>query len=217
MVNYHNIWYFNSFRKSSSNFRYLLGRYLLNSCRLLWARIYSASYVSHFCPNPFVNKRLSLLISQPLATQKPTEKCLRRANAVRWIWWNCMFSQKALSLSSSLSFFSCIIAILVFLVLFSYWFWWVWNRMMSDYKVEMINDGMQEFFVDFNGPKESNSSEPIYMIDLSTELCVSLIEFYVILMFSVVGSIHFWLGICVLVCWPFEVALGLGVTFVSHI
>lgn len=63
------------------------------------------------------------------------------------------------------SFFSCIIAILVFLVLFSYWFWWVWNRMMSDYKVEMINDGMQEFFVDFNGPKESNSSEPIYMID----------------------------------------------------
>ncbi|KAM5572418.1 hypothetical protein ABKV19_012466 [Rosa sericea] len=27
--------------------------------------------------------------------------------------------------------------------------------MMSDYKVEMINDGMQEFFVDFNGPKES--------------------------------------------------------------
>ena len=36
--------------------------------------------------------------------------------------------------------------------------------MMSDYKVEMINDGMQEFFVDFNGPKESNSSEPIYMI-----------------------------------------------------
>ncbi|XP_068308987.1 ubiquitin-conjugating enzyme E2-23 kDa-like isoform X2 [Pyrus communis] len=27
--------------------------------------------------------------------------------------------------------------------------------MMSDYKVEMINDGMQEFYVDFNGPKES--------------------------------------------------------------
>ena len=28
---------------------------------------------------------------------------------------------------------------------------------MSDYKVEMINDGMQEFYVDFHGPKESKS------------------------------------------------------------
>ena len=28
-------------------------------------------------------------------------------------------------------------------------------RMMSDYKVEMVNDGMQEFFVDFRGPNES--------------------------------------------------------------
>ncbi|RYR75385.1 hypothetical protein Ahy_A02g010038 [Arachis hypogaea] len=27
--------------------------------------------------------------------------------------------------------------------------------MMSDYKVEMINDGMQEFYVHFNGPNES--------------------------------------------------------------
>ncbi|KAF4386689.1 hypothetical protein F8388_006644 [Cannabis sativa] len=27
--------------------------------------------------------------------------------------------------------------------------------MMSDYKVEMINDGMQEFYVDFHGPSES--------------------------------------------------------------
>ncbi|RWW14609.1 hypothetical protein GW17_00021607 [Ensete ventricosum] len=27
--------------------------------------------------------------------------------------------------------------------------------MMSDYKVEMLNDGMQEFFVDFHGPNES--------------------------------------------------------------
>ncbi|KAG9145133.1 hypothetical protein Leryth_008926 [Lithospermum erythrorhizon] len=26
--------------------------------------------------------------------------------------------------------------------------------MMSDYKVEMINDGMQEFYVEFHGPKE---------------------------------------------------------------
>lgn len=28
--------------------------------------------------------------------------------------------------------------------------------MMTDYKVDMINDGMQEFHVQFNGPKESN-------------------------------------------------------------
>jgi ubiquitin-conjugating enzyme E2 H len=27
--------------------------------------------------------------------------------------------------------------------------------MMSDYKVEMVNDGMQEFYVEFHGPKES--------------------------------------------------------------
>ncbi|XP_002509830.2 ubiquitin-conjugating enzyme E2 4 [Ricinus communis] len=27
--------------------------------------------------------------------------------------------------------------------------------MMSDYKVEMVNDGMQEFYVEFNGPKDS--------------------------------------------------------------
>lgn len=27
--------------------------------------------------------------------------------------------------------------------------------MMSDYKVEMMNDGMQEFYVDFHGPKDS--------------------------------------------------------------
>lgn len=29
------------------------------------------------------------------------------------------------------------------------------NRMMSDYKVEMINDGIQEFYVHFQGPNES--------------------------------------------------------------
>ncbi|GAU19419.1 hypothetical protein TSUD_76630 [Trifolium subterraneum] len=27
--------------------------------------------------------------------------------------------------------------------------------MMTDYKVEIINDGMQEFFVEFHGPKDS--------------------------------------------------------------
>jgi hypothetical protein len=35
--------------------------------------------------------------------------------------------------------------------------------MMSDYKVEMINDGMQEFYVDFHGPSESKSSIPIHV------------------------------------------------------
>jgi len=30
--------------------------------------------------------------------------------------------------------------------------------MMSDYKVEMINDGMQEFYVHFHGPNESKFS-----------------------------------------------------------
>lgn len=30
-------------------------------------------------------------------------------------------------------------------------------RMMSDYKVEMINDGMQEFYVDFHGPTDSKN------------------------------------------------------------
>eukprot|EP00850_Spirogloea_muscicola_P023408 SM000354S13403 [mRNA] locus=s354:60134:61622:- [translate_table: standard] len=31
----------------------------------------------------------------------------------------------------------------------------VMKLMMSDYKVDMINDGMSEFHVEFNGPKES--------------------------------------------------------------
>ncbi|AQL09570.1 Ubiquitin-conjugating enzyme E2 4 [Zea mays] len=30
--------------------------------------------------------------------------------------------------------------------------------MMSDYKVEMVNDGMQEFFVEFRGPNEIKAS-----------------------------------------------------------
>lgn len=29
------------------------------------------------------------------------------------------------------------------------------SRMMSDYNVEMINDGLSEFNVEFHGPKES--------------------------------------------------------------
>jgi hypothetical protein len=29
--------------------------------------------------------------------------------------------------------------------------------MMSDYKVEMVSDGMKEFFAEFKGPAESNN------------------------------------------------------------
>jgi hypothetical protein len=38
----------------------------------------------------------------------------------------------------------------------------VFTRMMSDYKVEMMNDGMQEFYVDFHGPCDSKSLTPIF-------------------------------------------------------
>ena len=31
------------------------------------------------------------------------------------------------------------------------------TRMMSDYKVETINDGLNEFNVEFHGPKESTA------------------------------------------------------------
>lgn len=34
------------------------------------------------------------------------------------------------------------------------------SRMMSDYNVETINDGLNEFNVDFHGPKESTVSSP---------------------------------------------------------
>ncbi|XP_030502272.2 ubiquitin-conjugating enzyme E2 5 [Cannabis sativa] len=36
--------------------------------------------------------------------------------------------------------------------------------MMSDYKVEMISDGIQEFFVDFHGPKESPYEKGVWRI-----------------------------------------------------
>ncbi|KAK4275090.1 hypothetical protein QN277_018229 [Acacia crassicarpa] len=36
--------------------------------------------------------------------------------------------------------------------------------MMSDYKVEMINDGMQEFYVHFHGPKDSPYHEGVWKI-----------------------------------------------------
>jgi hypothetical protein len=58
--------------------------------------------------------------------------------------------------------------------------------MMSDYKVEMINDGMQEFYVEFNGPKESKqskSSVPIF----SFYCFLSLIQLFLKKMFFLVG------------------------------
>jgi hypothetical protein len=33
-------------------------------------------------------------------------------------------------------------------------------RMMSDYKVEMVNDGMSEFYVEFHGPRDSTLHLP---------------------------------------------------------
>lgn len=38
--------------------------------------------------------------------------------------------------------------------------------MMSDYKVEMINDGMHEFYVHFHGPTDSKSSSFFPKINL---------------------------------------------------
>ncbi|XP_051129196.1 ubiquitin-conjugating enzyme E2-23 kDa-like isoform X2 [Andrographis paniculata] len=36
--------------------------------------------------------------------------------------------------------------------------------MMTDYKVDMINDGMQEFYVEFHGPKESPYQEGVWKV-----------------------------------------------------
>ncbi|GMH09386.1 hypothetical protein Nepgr_011227 [Nepenthes gracilis] len=36
--------------------------------------------------------------------------------------------------------------------------------MMSDYRVEMINDGMQEFYVEFHGPNDSPYHEGVWRI-----------------------------------------------------
>ncbi|XP_058752132.1 ubiquitin-conjugating enzyme E2 4-like [Vicia villosa] len=40
----------------------------------------------------------------------------------------------------------------------------VMKLMMTDYKVETINDGMQEFFVEFHGPKDSIYQEGVWKI-----------------------------------------------------
>lgn len=54
------------------------------------------------------------------------------------------------------------------------------RRMMSDYKVEMMNDGMQEFFVDFHGPNESTSfttHESLMLVSFRPRSGVSWISF----------------------------------------
>eukprot|EP00249_Psilotum_nudum_P012233 c23664_g2_i4 orf=344-895(-) len=40
----------------------------------------------------------------------------------------------------------------------------VMKLMMSDYKVEMVNDGMSEFFVEFNGPRDSPYQNGIWKV-----------------------------------------------------
>eukprot|EP00249_Psilotum_nudum_P012231 c23664_g2_i2 orf=573-1124(-) len=40
----------------------------------------------------------------------------------------------------------------------------VMKLMMSDYKVEMLNDGMSEFYVEFNGPRDSPYQNGIWKI-----------------------------------------------------
>ena len=46
-------------------------------------------------------------------------------------------------------------------------------RMMSDYRVEMVNDGMQEFYVYFHGPNESILLEPFLCFILFFEVFFS--------------------------------------------
>lgn len=37
---------------------------------------------------------------------------------------------------------------------------------MSDYKVELVNDNMQEFFVEFHGPEDSSNLPVLYLLIL---------------------------------------------------
>jgi len=52
-------------------------------------------------------------------------------------------------------------------------------RMMSDYKVEMINDGMQEFFVEFHGPKESKFLHPFACVIILHFTFYSVVQFLI--------------------------------------
>jgi ABC-type spermidine/putrescine transport system permease subunit I len=49
------------------------------------------------------------------------------------------------------------------------------DRMMSDYKVEMVNDGMNEFYVEFHGPRESMWSS-FQVCIASTIVCAFILK-----------------------------------------
>lgn len=70
--------------------------------------------------------------------------------------------------------------------------------MMSDYKVEMINDGMQEFFVEFHGPKESKSWYPYLFCSFNfpSDLYVSLhkVEFLAYFSLVIVFYLFYYYG-----------------------
>lgn len=51
-------------------------------------------------------------------------------------------------------------------------------RMMSDYSVETINDGISEFNVEFHGPKESNVTESfIFQMDSLVIIGLVIVHF----------------------------------------
>lgn len=89
-------------------------------------------------------------ITKNWAKNRSKESCLPQANAGKWIWWSCN-NITLLILCLYLTLIMRVRApmIMGFCCLFLL-------RMMTDYKVEMINDGVQEFHVEFHGPKESN-------------------------------------------------------------
>jgi hypothetical protein len=64
----------------------------------------------------------------------------------------------------------------------------VFTRMMSDYKVEMINDGMQDFYVDFHGPRDSKSLTPIFVFSHFWCFCMNF-ELYK--MVAIMGLCYF--------------------------
>ena len=72
--------------------------------------------------------------------------------------------------------------------------------MMSDYKVEMVNDGMQEFYVDFHGPSDSKSSTPrpffFFFVDLDGDVYPCNWTFNVFMRFGFVGFFIFVLMLC---------------------
>lgn len=60
--------------------------------------------------------------------------------------------------------------------------------MMSDYKVEMINDGMQEFYVDFHGPRDSKFFTPLFVF---SHFWCFYMNFELSKMFAIMGLRYF--------------------------